>query len=258
MHVVEVALRPFTLPRLALALGLALVASGCQHPNPNTNTNPDPTPPTAPPSTSTSVRPGINDPYLDPQLDPQTWVERFEREGREIYDHRHEIVRTLQLQPGQRVADIGAGSGLFTALIAAEVGRSGRVFAVDIVPAFIDLIQSRAQQAGLSQIQAVLGTERSIQLPANSIDVAFICDTYHHFEYPTDSLASIATALRSRGSLFVIDFHRIPGTSSDWILNHVRAGQETFTAEIEAAGFQKIEEFPFLRDNYFLHFRKSR
>jgi SAM-dependent methyltransferase len=254
MHVVEVTLRPFTLPRLALALGIALVAFGCQHPNPH----PNPTPPTAPALTSSSVRPGINDPYLDPQLDPQTWVERFEREGREIYDHRHEIVRSLQLEPGQKVADIGAGSGLFTALIASEVGRSGRVYAVDIVPAFIELIQSRAHQAGLTQVQAVLGTQRSVELPPHSIDVAFICDTYHHFEYPIDSLASISRALRSGGSLFVIDFHRIPGTSSEWILNHVRAGQETFTAEIEAAGFQKVEEFPFLRDNYFLHFRQTR
>jgi hypothetical protein len=56
--------------------------------------------------------------------------------------------------------------------------------------------------------------------------------------------------------LFLIDFKRIPGVSSDWVLDHVRAGQEEVTAEIEAAGFRKVEELDFLEDNYLLRFRK--
>lgn len=211
--------------------------------------------PTAPLAES-SVRPGINQEYLNPDLEVTPWVERFEREGREIYDQRHEIVRAARIRRGQAVADIGAGTGLFTPLLAEAVGPRGQVFAVDIVPAFLEHIRRRAAEGGWRNVRTVQCTERSISLPRHSIDVAFLCDVYHHFEYPRSSLASIHRALRRGGTLVVIDFKRLPGHSSDWVLNHVRAGQEEVTAEIEAAGFRKLEEVSLLRDNYVLRFRK--
>ncbi len=204
----------------------------------------------------TSAKPGINAEYLKPDLDPSQWVERFEREGREIYDQRHEILAAAQLRPGMKVADIGAGTGLFTPLMASEVGPRGKVYAVDIVPEFLRLIQERAREARVDNVQTVLCTERSVELPAGSIDLAFLCDVYHHFEYPRHSLASIHQALRRNGDLFVVDFKRIPGVSSEWILNHVRAGQEEVTREIESAGFRKVEELTFLKDNWVVRFRK--
>lgn len=213
----------------------------------------------APPATAapeTSVRPGINAEYLKPDLDARQWVERFEREGREIYDHRERIADAVGLRPGMRVADIGAGSGLFTQLFARRVGPEGRVYAVDIVKAFLERIEARAQAAGLVNIQTVLGTERSVELAPGSVDVAFVCDTYHHFEYPRSSLASIHRALKPGGELVLVEFKRVPGESSDWVLEHVRAGQEVFTAEIEAAGFAVIETLGFLRDNYIVRFRR--
>lgn len=89
-----------------LFLGLALLgAAGCQ------------STPTAPAVTETqSVKPGINDEFLKPDLNPSNWVERFEKEGREVFDHRQEIVAAAGLKPGQRIADVGAGTGLFTFL----------------------------------------------------------------------------------------------------------------------------------------------
>lgn len=204
----------------------------------------------------TSVRPGVNKEYLNPDLQVDQWVERFEREGREIYDHRQEIVAAIHLRRGQDVADVGAGTGLFTPLLARAVGPRGEVYAVDIVPKFLQHIQERARQDGLVNVKTVLGTERSVELPANSIDLAFICDVYHHFEYPQHSLASIHQALRKNGEIFLVEFKRIPGVSSDWTLNHIRAGQEEFTREIESAGFRKIEEINLLKDNYILRFRK--
>jgi tRNA A58 N-methylase Trm61 len=214
-------------------------------------------PPVAAPAPGeTSVRPGINTEYLKPDLPVEQWVERFEREGREIYTKRHEIVAAARLKPGQEVADIGAGTGLFTPLLAEVVGKRGKVFAVDIVPAFLKHIEQRAAAAGLKNVQTVLCTERSVELPKNSIDVAFICDVYHHFEYPQSSLASIHRALRRNGELVMVEFKRIPGQSSDWVLNHVRAGQEVFEAELAAAGFKKVEQIELLRENYVVRFRK--
>lgn len=240
-------------PRPA-ALGLILaiaIASGCA-------SRPPSPPPVAPPApAAASVKPGVNEEFLKPDLDVEQWTERFEREGREVYDHRHAIVEAVQLEAGMTVADVGAGSGLFTGLFAAEVGESGRVFAVDIAPRFVELIEERAREAGLRQVVGIVGDERSTRLPRESVDVAFICDTYHHFEFPAETLASIHQALRPNGQIVLIDFHRIPGRSSEWTLNHVRAGQEVFTAEIEAAGFRLEQELPLLEQNYVLRFRKT-
>ena len=204
----------------------------------------------------TSVKPGVNTEYLKPNLNVSNWVERFEKEGREIYDHRQQIIAAAKIRSGSVVADIGSGTGLFTPLLSAATGSRGKVYAVDIIPSFLKLIEERSAQAGLRNVQTVLCTERSVELPPNSIDSAFICDVYHHFEYPRQSLASLHRALRRNGEVFLIDFKRVPGVSSDWILSHVRAGQEMVTAEFEAAGFKKIEEIDLLKDNYTLRFRK--
>lgn len=216
-------------------------------------------PPSAAPALpEASVRPGINAEYMDG--DVSKWVERFEHEGREVYDHRQPIVAQMGLKPGMAVADIGAGTGLYTKMLADAVGPRGAVYAVDIAPGFVEHIRARAAAEGLENVEAVLCTERSVELPAASVDVAFAIDTYHHFEYPQSTLASIRKALRPGGQWIVIDFERIPGVSSEWILNHVRAGRETVIAEIEAAGFKLLSEgneAPFLRQNYFLRFQRQ-
>lgn len=211
---------------------------------------------TKPPPAEQSVRPGINKEYLSPDLEVAQWVERFEREGREIYENREAIVAAAHITRGMAVADIGAGTGLFTPMLAEATGPRGQVYAVDIVPKFLDHIAHRARAAGIVNVRPVLATERSANLPPNSIDLAFLCDVYHHFEYPRSSLASIRRALRPNGEILLVEFKRIPGVSSDWTLNHVRAGQEEFTREIEAAGFKKVEEIDLLKDNYVLRFRK--
>jgi predicted methyltransferase len=91
------------------------------------------------------------------------------------------------------------------------------------------------------------------------VDVAFICDTYHHLEAVEPMLASIHRALASGGELIVIEFERIPGKSRQWILDHTRAGKDVFRAEIEAAGFIFVEEvkIPGFVENYFLKFAKK-
>lgn len=202
-----------------------------------------------------SVRPGINDNFRDPNV--KEWVERFEGESREVYLHRHWIVSAIGLETGMAVADIGAGTGLFTQLMALKVGPEGTVFAVDISPKFLDYIQQRAKEADLKNIKTVLATDESCQLPANSVDLVFICDTYHHFEFPQKTMQSIHKALKPKGRVVLIDFSRIPGESSDWILQHVRAGQEVFEAEIIESGFRKVAQHKDkLKENYLSIFEK--
>ena len=204
-----------------------------------------------------SVRPGINEKFLDPNLQPAEWTEKFETESREIYHEREKILAALGLKPGQVVADIGAGTGLFTLPFAKAVGEKGKVYAVEIARNFLKLIQTRAERASVPNIETVHCTERSVELPEATVDVAFICDVYHHFEFPLDSMKSLFRAMKPGGEVVLVDFVRIEGKSSDWVLDHVRAGQEVFEREIQAAGFEKVGEVKdVLKENYIVKFKK--
>ena len=154
------------------------------------------------------------------------------------------------------LADIGAGTGLFTRLFASRVGPEGTVYAVDISETFVRNILRTSTEQGLSNVRGILNTDRDAALPENSIDLAFLSDTYHHFEYPQDMLASIRRALRDGGRLVIVDFRRHPGVSSRWVLGHVRADMNEVIGEVKAAGFKFLEEKPLLDINYFLEFEK--
>lgn len=205
-----------------------------------------------------SVKPGINKSFLNPELDVDQYVKRFEIESREVYAARHKVLKACDIKEGDVVADIGAGTGLYTQLFSVEVGK-GWVYAVDIAPRFLKHIQTNANKAERKNITTVLCAEDSAMLPANSVDLVFVCDTYHHFEYPAETMKSIHQALKKDGHLIMIDFHRIEGKTRDWLLNHVRAGQEVFQKEIEDCGFKLVEEkkIPGFKENYFLKFTKQ-
>ena len=201
-----------------------------------------------------SVKPGINNTFESPDVDQ--FVGRFERDGREPYDRRERILEACQLRPGMVVADVGAGTGLFTRLFADRVGPDGQVFAVDISDEFVEHIRQSCEEAGITNVSPLICDPDNVRLPPASVDLVFICDTYHHFEFPHKTMQSIHRALRPGGTVILIDFRRIEGTSSDWVLNHVRAGQEEVTEEVKACGFEWVEPLDLLEENYVVRFRK--
>ena len=201
---------------------------------------------------------GINQSFLDPNLAPDEWVKRFEIESREVYAGRHAIVDALELTDGMKVADVGAGTGLFVGMLAKTVGTTGRVFAIDISPRFVDFMERRIQAEELSNVSVVRNDVKSLELGSEKVDRVLICDTYHHFEFPEEMLASIMSALAPGGEVVLVDFNRVPGESRDWVLQHVRAGRDTFKTEFEAAGFKYLGQtaVPAFDENYLLRFRK--
>jgi ubiquinone/menaquinone biosynthesis C-methylase UbiE len=201
-----------------------------------------------------SVSPGVNRAYHG--ADYARWQSAFETEGREVFEQRDRIIDTLAITPGMTVADVGAGTGAFSVLLARKVGAGGTAIAQDVTPEFIRGIAARAKEQKLPQLKTVLGAYKDARLPAGVVDLVFTCDTYHHFEYPQAMLASLHAALKPGGRLIVIDYQRIPGSSSPWVLGHVRAGRDTVVAEIEAAGFALLRSHDFLRENYFLEFTR--
>jgi ubiquinone/menaquinone biosynthesis C-methylase UbiE len=192
-------------------------------------------------------------------MDPEQWAARFEVESREVFSSRDAILAAAGIERGETVADVGAGTGLFTALFARAVGTDGWVYAVDIAPRFIEYLAEKLPAGGIVNVTPVLCTATSTNLPPASVDVAFVCDTYHHFEHPEQTLASLRRALRPDGRLVIVDFEREEGVSREWVLNHVRAGKSEVKGEIEAAGFQLEAEpdVPGLEENYLLVFRRA-
>ena len=202
-----------------------------------------------------SVNPGINNSFVDP--DVGDFIERFEREGREVYDNRDKIVAACRIEPGMTVADVGCGTGLFTRLLSTAAGEQGRVFAVDVAKNFVQHVEATCRESGRTNVTGVVCAHDDVSLPEASVDVAFLCDTYHHFEFPHRTMQSLARALKPNGRVVLVDFHRIPGKSSEWILGHLRAGQDVFVAEIEQSGFERLSEADFLTDNYLVVFART-
>ena len=233
------------------AAGLILASLGCAASGRN--------PVVTEASPEKSVKPGINDGFKNVD-DVDEWIGRFEVESREVFTHRRKIVAAARVAPGTDVADVGAGTGAFVAVLSEAVGPKGTVHAVDIAPKFLEHIRERAAKAGLKNVRTLRCTERSVELPANSVDLVFTCDVYHHFEYPQSTLRTIRRALRRGGHLVIVDFDRIEGKSREWTLNHVRAGKETVIEEITAAGFTLVDDgaaYDFLDENYIIRFRRS-
>ncbi len=203
--------------------------------------------------------PELNRKFVDPELDVDRWIQTFEVESREVYAARNEILRATGIRAGSRVADIGAGTGFFTRLFADAVGPDGRVYAVEISPRFLEHISQWVSDVGADNVTVILGRTDDIALPAGSVDLVFICDTYHHFEAVVSTLASIRRALTPGGVLVLVDFEKIPGESSAFVMRHVRAGKQVFRAEIEAQGFALVEEveIPGFEENYFLKFARG-
>ncbi|MCA9192281.1 MAG: class I SAM-dependent methyltransferase [Planctomycetales bacterium] len=203
---------------------------------------------------------GINDNFLSPELDPEEFIKRFEVESREVFACREQILASIQLSKGMSVADVGAGTGLYMKALSKSVGESGHVYSVDISPNFVKHLRKRATDEGLDNVEVVFCNDRNSNLKPGSVDRVFICDTYHHFEYPASTLASIHAALRPGGKLILVDFtNKGEGDRGQWLNNHIRAPKEVFQQEIEDAGFDLEEEVNVegFKENYLLRFTKK-
>jgi ubiquinone/menaquinone biosynthesis C-methylase UbiE len=255
MHIYSRGIEEEMMNRRALCRDTALVAGVCLAVLATASANAADSPRSQGP---TAYPADMNKKFTDPEVDIQQFVKRFENEDRDIYAKRRDITRAVGLRPGDAVADIGAGTGLFTQLFAEQVGSKGTVYAVDIAPAFVKYIAERAKHRGHERVvKTVLNTPDSAELPAGSIDVAFTCDTYHHFEHPEKMLSSIHRALRPGGRLFVIDFDLLVN-SSEFVKQRARAAKAVYYREITAAGFELIEtkDAPAIKDNFFAEFRR--
>lgn len=187
----------------------------------------------------------------------KSWERSFEHDGREAHDRRADIVALLELKPGMAVADVGAGTGMFTVELARAVTPGGVVYAVDPQPYFLEHIAARAREAKLDDVRTVHADQRESGLAPGSIDVAFLCDVYHHLELPKTYLADLHAALREHGRLVIVDYDRTREGTRQWMRDHIRADPADFRAEIGSAGFTLLAEPKLLAENFVMIFARS-
>lgn len=131
------------------------------------------------------------------------WLVRAERALEEQPDKALDL---LAIEEGMTVADIGAGVGYFSLKLAERVGDAGKVYATDIQPEMLRLLRKRAADAGITNIEPVLGAADDPKLPANSIDLALMVDVYHEFSEPQAMLAGLHEALKPDGRLVLLEY----------------------------------------------------
>ncbi|MDC0721431.1 class I SAM-dependent methyltransferase [Nannocystis bainbridge] len=214
-------------------------------------------PAASPPPPEVNVNPGINDSWRG--SDTRRLTRRLESESREIWVQRQRLVDAVAARPGAVIADVGAGSGFLTLLLARAVGPGGKVYALDINHGLLASIAADARAAGLHNVETLVTPEDRTPLAPDSVDLVFMCDAYHHFEYPRSMMRSLRAALRPGGELVLVELERIPGKTSQAMLDHVRAGKDVFLAELLADGFELVREEPVpeLVENYVLRLRRS-
>ena len=181
------------------------------------------------------------------QRDPRQYQQVLENPDRLAALHVDQVVDALGLKAGMRVADLGAGSGVFTLPFAQRVGTGGKVYAVDIDEGLLAIVAEKAKQARVTNIQPVVAGATDPKLP-EPVDLLFVCDTMHHLPNQAEYVKQFAALLRPGGRVVVIDF-----AEGKW-----PAGHEAFTITpsqvdgwMQAAGFRRTAVHNFLPTNFF-------
>lgn len=179
------------------------------------------------------------------------WLERAERENEE----RPKLaVQLMDLKPGMVVADVGAGSGYYTELMARAVGPTGKVYANDIQPGMIRLLEDRIRRQKLTNVETVLGTESDPRLPANCCDLIVLVDVYHEFSQPQAMLRKIREALKPNGRLLLLEYRK--EDPSVPIRPEHKMSVAEVRAEVEPEGFTFHRLLPGLPWQHMLYFNK--
>jgi arsenite methyltransferase len=186
------------------------------------------------------------------QRDPKQYQQTLENPDRIAALQVERVVEALAIRPGMRIADLGAGSGIFTLPLARATGPTGRVFAVDIDEGLLAIVTGKARSAQLGNVQAVVAGESDPRLP-EPVDLIFVCDTMHHLPDQGDYVRQFAKLLRPGGRVAVIEFS--PG---HWPAGHeaLAITPEQVDGWMKAAGFRRTAAYDFLASNFFHEFQR--
>jgi predicted methyltransferase len=204
-----------------------------------------------------SVAPGANDRYATAEGRARA-LQIFEGEGREKYQKPDEVIRHMKLNEGDIVCEVGAGSGYFTPFLAKAVGSTGKVYAEDPQPEFLEVLKQKKAKEGLRNVEVVLGTYTDTNLPDGLCDVTFVLDAYHHFEWPKSMLDAMKGDTKTRGRLVIVDWYRQPNQIFEkWgidAMQHLRLDVDGVVEEIKRHGWNHVGTQTFLDHQFFAVF----
>ena len=183
----------------------------------------------------------------------QKWVDIFEDPERAGWQKPEEVVKKLDLKHGDIVADIGAGTGYFTRLFAVAVGPEGKAIGLDIEPSMVEYMKEDAKKQGLTNYEARVVKPDDAGLPLKSVDVVFICNTYHHIEDRINYLKRLSKALKPNGRIVIVDFYKKPMPVGPQSVAH-KISEEEIKREFKKAGYRLTKSLDFLPYQYYLEF----
>lgn len=173
----------------------------------------------------------------------------YESPGRDDWQQPARVVAALGLEAGNVVADLGSGGGYFTFPIAEAVGRTGRVYAVDVDTYLLAYVANQSEERDLPQIETILAPEDGLGLPDESVDLIFLSNVFHHLPDTETYFRNARSTLRARGRVAVVEVRE-----AGWIGDHATPPEE-IRATFEAAGYELSESLDFLEHQSFQIFR---
>lgn len=131
------------------------------------------------------------------------WLERPERAQEERPDL---VLAALDIKPGMVIADIGAGTGYYARRLARRTGSRGLVYAIEVQPAMMRLLEKALARHHATSVKAVLGTATDPRLSPNSVDLAIMVDVYHELEFPHEMMTAIVRGLKPGGQVVFVEY----------------------------------------------------
>jgi predicted methyltransferase len=187
--------------------------------------------------------------------DLQKYIELLERPDRDKDQKPDEVVKALAITGYMTIADIGAGSGYFTRKFVWAVQDKGMVYAVDTEPVLLKYNEEMADHLHTPyNAKFIVSKEDDPLLPPNSVDLVFLCNTYHHLEKRADYFTRVQAALKSGARVAVIDFYHDERSGNVGFPREHLVSRDTVIKEMAAAGYTLSKEHTFLPKQYFLEF----
>ena len=183
------------------------------------------------------------------------YLDRLESPERDQSQKPAQVIEALALKPGMHVADLGAGSGYFTRRFVEAVTDTGKVYVIDVEPEALKYVEeSLVHLHRPYTAEFILARPDNPKIPFESVDLVFVCNTYHHLEDRAVYFHNIASSLKPGGRIVIVDFYHDDRSGPLWFPKHHLVPRETVVDELSQAGYKLVREHSFLPKQYFLEF----